>query len=362
MAWRAAHVAEVKIVPETPLITAADVAPILPGHFVWDAWPLTDPDGRTARIQGREYWMMLSSRAMDDPLKRHDEARIRLIALDGKGWEDCGNLLPEGLTPGPREWAGSAVWEDATGVATLYYTVAGRLGEGFSFEQRMFETRGRFKGGRFAGWTVPTQLFEPDPRWYVDTRTTQGGPGMIKGFRDPAWFRDPADGTAYLTFAGSDANSDDSFNGIAGIARRENARWVQLPPIVSADGLNNELERPHLIARDGRYYLFWSTQRHVFANADGPTGLYGAVADTVLGPYRPLNGSGLVAANPAAEPYQTYSWLVLDTLEVVSFIDFWGLESRDWRDDTAETRAQFAGTPAPRFRIALDGETARLVS
>jgi levansucrase len=135
---------------------------------------------------------------------------------------------------------------------------------------------------------------------------------------------------------------------------------VALDPLLVCDGLNNELERPHIVARDGHYYLFFSTQRRVFApgGPDGPNGLYGMVAEHVLGPYRPLNGSGLVAANPPQAPFQTYSWWVTGELEVAGFVEMPGLMS-DPANESAETRrAQFGGVPAPRFRIALDGDHA----
>ncbi len=138
--------------------------------------------------------------------------------------------------------------------------------------------------------------------------------------------------------------------------------WQLQPPLLQADGVNNELERPHVVVSDGLYYLFWSTQTHTFSPdvAAGPNGLYGAVASRFPGPYRPLNGSGLVCGNPVEEPAQTYSWLVLPTLEVVSFIDYWGLQGRSLARDRTLLRAQFGGVPAPRFRLALAGETARI--
>ena len=37
----------------------------------------------------------------------------------------------------------------------------------------------------------------------------------------------------------------------------------------------------------------------------------------------PLNGTGLVFANPDTAPKQAYSWLVLPDLQVTSFIDAW---------------------------------------
>ncbi len=364
--WTGAQVAAIggQAVPQIPLISALDVAPVVEGLDVWDAWPLTHADGSTATIDGAEHWIMLSAAVAPDPLKRHDSARMRHLVLKDGRWDDRGNLLPEGLTPGLREWAGSATYDQATRQIDLYYTVTGRRGEALSFEQRLFATAGVLgEGGRTHGWSDPREIVVSDGDIYCDTRTTQGEPGMIKGFRDPAWFRDPQGGQGWLTFAGSDGRSPHRHNGVVGIVRQDGAGWMLLPPILSADGVCNELERPHLIAHDGLYYLFWSTQRHVFASgASGPNGLYGAVADGVRGPYRLLNGTGLVAANPDAEPFQCYSWLVLGDLSVVSFIDYWGMAGRKLADDPALARAQFGGAPAPRFSIWLDGDRAGIAS
>jgi levansucrase len=366
--WTAAQVAAIDAapLPEIPVVTAHDVMPIVAGLDVWDAWPITDADGRIFIVDGTELWMMLSAPVAPDPAKRHDAARIRLIERRGTLWHDCGNLLPDALNPGSREWAGSAIIDPATNQVALYFTASGRRGERLSFEQRQFWTVGtltRHNGqSAIADWSVPRELFVSDGDVYVDTRTTQGGPGMIKGFRDPFFVRDPADGAEYLTFVGSDGRSSQVHNGVVGIARRDGDAWTVLPPVLSADGLCNEMERPHVIVRGGRYYLFWSTQRHVFApgGPSGPNGLYGAVAEAILGPYRMLNGTGLVAANPASEPFQTYSWLVLDTLQVTSFIDYWGMHGRTVASHPETTRAQFGGTPAPFFALELDGDRAHL--
>ncbi len=362
--WTADQVARIAAAscPEIPVLNAADVAPVIDGVDVWDAWPVQTRDGATARIDGHEFWMMLSAPALPDPANRHHVARIRLLTRRDGRWNDRGHLLPADLNPGTREWAGSSIYDPADDRLTLYFTATGRAGAEPSFEQRLFETSAWRDGHRFTGWTAPRPIVVTDGDLYVDTRTNGGVPGMITGFRDPAYFCDPADGTAYVTFAGSDGRSSHTHSGIVGLARQEGERWTLLPPVLSADGLCNELERPHVLARDGRYYLFWSTQRHVFApGASGPNGLYGAVADSVLGPYTPLNGTGLVAANPATEPTQTYSWLVLDTLEVISFVDYWGLQGRSLAQNPALVRAHFGGTVAPRFAIALHGAQSTLV-
>ena len=351
--------------PTIPVIHEADVRRLVPNRDLWDSWPVQDRNGRTVDFDGTILWMMLSSRILPDPALRHGEARIRLIAQSGDTWTDCGDLLPDRLAPGTREWAGSAILDDDRHTVTLYFTVTGRPGDPFSFEQRLFETNGTLRGDARAidGWTRPTEIVASDGHHYVDTRAHQGVPGMIKGFRDPGYFRDPADGHDYLVFTGSDGTNDHMFNGVIGLIRRDATGWALQPPIYSALGLCNELERPHVLFRDGLYYLFWSTQRHVFApdGPNGPNGLYGAVADNLYGPYRSLNGTGLIAANPASEPTQSYSWLVLDTLEVVSFVDYWGMAGHKLADHPELIRSHFGATAAPMFRIALDGDTTRIV-
>jgi len=368
--WRADHIAAIGDVSRNtiPLIDRADVVPILPGVDLWDLWPLQEADGSTAQVDGGSLWFVLCAPALPDPEARHDIVRIRLMHLSDDGvWDDLGNTLPDGLNPGSREWAGSALHHPDTGEVTLFYTVAGYAGEAkSSFAQRLFQTRGRMAGRRIMDWSAPTESFASDDAHYVLVNQAQGVPGFIKGFRDPAHFRDARDGVTYVVFTGSLKASPHAFNGCIGIARAVDdglTQWELLPPIWSADGLNNEQERPLLIARDGLYYLFWSTQRKVFApdGPSGPNGVYGAVAADVLGPWEPLNGTGLVAANPQEAPFQAYSWWVDAALDVWGFVDYPGCTAQTRLDDAAWRRAQFGGTPAPVFRIGLAGARAWVV-
>ena len=149
---------------------------------------------------------------------------------------------------------------------------------------------------------------------------------------------------------------------MVGLATRSAEGWVLEDPLIDAVGVNNELERAQLHWRDGRYYLFWSTQTHTFAPGlpAGPNGLYGMVGENLRGPWRPLNHSGVVAANPADEPAQSYSWCVTGEDEVWSFIDYWGLQGRKLADHPDLLRAQFGGTAAPVFRLEFDGDAVRL--
>jgi levansucrase len=351
-----------------PLIDAASQAGArargIVGLDLWDMWPLQLADGSTARFDGATLWMILSAPRLPDSDQRHGIARIRLVLEQPDGTLiDCGHALPDDLCPGSREWAGSALYDPASGRVTLFFTAAGHRGEPApTFAQRLFETTGRLAGAgqmlRIVDWSDPVESLAADGQRYMVVDQASGMPGFIKGFRDPAYFRDPADGSAYLLFTASIPDAASDWNGAIGVARREGGLWAALDPLLDVTGLNNELERPHVIARDGRYYLFFSTQRRVFAPGGpaGPNGLYGMVADRMTGPWRPLNGHGLVAGNPPDAPYQTYSWWVTGELEVAGFLEMPGLRT-DPADQSPEVRrAHFGGVPAPRFSIALDGD------
>ncbi len=365
--WSAAAVAGIAdaTVPATPLIDGATLEHPLPGFHLWDHWPVQEHDGTVAAIAGGALVMLLSASERDDPDERHAIARIRLMHRTASGWTDLGILLPQGPCPGSREWAGSAVVSADHRRLTLFYTVAGLFGENrISYAQRLFETEATLDvdGGDFTlgAWSTPVESVAADGAWYMRDMEGGGGIGTIKAFRDPAFFRDPADGHEYLLFTASLARSASAWNGAVGLARRTGASWSLLPPLLGADGVNNELERPHIVVRDGLYYLFWSTQRKVFADGgpSGPNGLYGMVADALFGPWRPLNGTGLVLANPRHAPFQAYSWLVLADLSVLSFVDLTGLEHPP--RDAAEARAHFGGVPAPLLHLHVDGDRAVL--
>lgn len=361
--WTAKHIATLSGagVQSSALLTDKNVVPISGDLGIWDAWPIQHADGHPYRLpQGQEVWMALGAPHFDDPDDRHGHACIQLVLREASGWLYLGRAMPSGFSPGSREWSGSAVVNADGTTVTLYFTATGRRGESaLSFEQRMFSAEATLDlasgDPRLVDWRGLKELFTPDPVYYMSTIGGPRGVGQIKAFRDPAFFRDPVDGRDYLFFAGSCAASRSRYNGLVGMACSDPAaasEWRLMPPIISADTLNNELERPHVIRHEGLYYLFWSTQRHVFnpEGLTGPTGLYGMVSERLLEGWRPVNGSGLVFCNPPEAPSQAYSWLVLPDLSVTSFVD-------DWK---AGPDRSFGGTFAPFLRLNLQGDNVRI--
>lgn len=344
--------------PELPVLGEGDVRPFLPGLDVWDCWPLQDEAGVTVVHQGRQWWFFLSAPQLPDPVERHAVARLRLASIGEGGWRDHGGVLDPATTPGSREWAGSAVLMVDGRTVSLFFTAAGRRGGDFTFEQRLFVVEGALSAEGPGQWGVPREIVAADGSRYFLGEQREGGPGKIKGFRDPAWFRDPQTGQRHILFTASSATGSHSHDGLVGFAKLTDGQWQLDDPLIDAIGVNNELERPHVLYRDGSYYLFWSTQRSVFAPdaVVGPTGLYAMTARAFTGPWVPVNGNGLVACTPAAEPMQTYSWWVTGEGEVWSFVDHWGLKGRVLADHPELLRSSFGGCPAPVFRLDFNGE------
>ena len=376
--------------------TPATVAPIVyppeervgDDFHLWDTWLLRERDGTLATPGGVRVVFALT--APDDllPGKRHDAARIRcLYSRDGRRWHDAGPVFEPAAALGSRQWAGCALYEpdgESRGAITLYYTAAGDRGETeLSYTQRIAVAT----GGRVAvtdgdldvtrSWDHETLLRPDGTRYETETQSQ----GMIYTFRDPWFFEDPATGETHLLFeantpvpaASAPCGGDEearAFNGCVGIATSDGGvtDFELGSPIFHATCVNQELERPHLVVQDGRYYLFVSSHDHTFAPGfDGFDGLYGFVADDLRGEYRPLNDTGLVVTNPANAPYQAYSWLAYpheSELLVTSFFNYYDLQGRSLDDvaglSSAEQFRRFGGTLAPTLRVGLDGDRSRL--
>ncbi|MDQ3866396.1 MAG: glycoside hydrolase family 68 protein [Actinomycetota bacterium] len=371
-AWTRDHLARLveREATTAPPLDANEVVRILPRHDIWDVWPVRKTDGAISSIAGGELWVALSAPATGHPDARHDVTRLRLLAKHDGSWADLGDLFPDGASLGSREWAGSAVHGPGDGAVTIFYTAAGRRGESRrTFVQRIAQATGRLVAEgptiRLTDWSEHRESVEADGVVYLPAEEEHGEPGFIRAFRDPFFFRDPGSGRDHLLFTGSLAGAKTDFNGAVGLAEADDERWSAWslrPPLLHADGVNNELERPHVVVHSARYYLFFSTQRRTFHPAvSGPTGLYGFVAPSLLGPYEPVNESGLVVQNPPEEPFQAYSWLVLNDLRAVSFVDFHSLGGRRPQEldfQRAEDRRLFGGTLAPVLQLRLDGARA----
>ena len=364
--------------------------------WVWDTWPLTDEDGNQYSVNG---WEIIFSLVADRNLgfdDRHTYAKIgyffRPAGLpdearpeDG-GWTYGGLVFKEGVTgeifpdqsfSHQTEWSGSArVFKD--GEIKMFFTDVAfyRNPDGSNakpYDPRIVLSTGTVKANskvcRFNGFNQVTELLQADGTYYQT-----GAQNESFNFRDPFTFEDPAHpGETYMVFEGNSAmereaavcneedlgyqpgdpfaESVDEVNasgapyqigniGLAKALNDELTEWEFLPPILSANCVTDQTERPQFVFKDGKAYLFTISHRGTFAaGLDGPEGVYGFVGDGIRSDFQPLNsGSGLALGNPtnlnypAGQPFapdvnqhpghfQAYSHYVMPGGLVQSFID-----------------------------------------
>ncbi|MDS0259127.1 glycoside hydrolase family 68 protein [Haloarcula sp. S1CR25-12] len=370
--------------------TAETVAPVfyppetdqMPHLHIWDTWLLRERDGTPATVDGYRVCFSLTAPSETLPGARHDVATIRLFySADGRNWTDGGPVFESAL--GQRQWAGSALYDD--GDVYLFYTAAGDEAAGeLTYTQRIVgATGGRIDtddGFELAGPWTHHELLSPDGERYEREDQSRA---MTYTFRDPWFFEDPETGETWLLFeanspvpegsaaCGGDATQQ-GFNGSVGIARSPTGDpldWELADPLLDAVGVNQELERPHIVYRDGLYYLFVSSHLHTFGpGLTGFDGLYGFVAEELRGDYVPLNDTGLVVTNPANAPFQAYSWMVfphdgeLLVQNFFNYFDFAG-ETLDEIAELPESEQlrRFGGTLAPTLRLGVEGSRTRML-
>ncbi|KHE71100.1 levansucrase [Halobacillus sp. BBL2006] len=380
-----------------PQISKEDLEQIAPEYHVWDTWPLRNKNGSIATVNGYKIIMSLTAPSDVMPGKRHDIAEIRYFySKNGKDWKLGGEVFEDGQALGSRQWAGSAMIDD--GRIHFFYTATGRKGETqLTYEQRLAKASADVEVAKgdiqFTNWSDHEIILEPKGEYYQTKEQSAQG-DIAYAFRDPWFFQDPKSGKEYILFEGnsngtpaertcqseyigSEEFADDHdvpevsklFNGSIGIAEAKNSELTEyeiLPPIMEANCVNQELERPHIVTKGNQYYLFTDTHKNKFASGiTGPDGLYGFTSKSLTEGYEPLNGDGLVVANPEDEPYQTYSWMVMTNGTVISFANFYdldglsineiGLQSEEFQFD------HFGGTLAPSLKLSIHNDETQIV-
>jgi levansucrase len=359
--------------------------------WVWDTWPLTDDKGNQFSYKG---WTVIFSLTADpnagyDFDDRHWHARISYwyhrSSDENAPWTYGGHLFADGVSPGEAEWSGSARLLQGSKVRMFYTATARKPG---SEAARIMTTLGHIQaddnGVTFTGFKNHDVLLQPDGKWY---QTQEQNPFF--SFRDPYTFTDPAHpGKTFMVFEGntagkrgekpctsadlgdsgedpqvvtqSGANNQMANIGLAVADNADLTKWHFLPPILSANCVNDQTERPQIVIKDVggklKYYLF--TISHAFTYAQGlrgPDGVYGFVGDGIRSDYQPLNGSGLALGNPTdlnlsitdpeqnGRQFQAYSHYVMPGGLVESFID--------------NVDGRRGGTLAPTVKMDISGTT-----
>ena len=335
-------------------------------RWFWDFAPIVNSDGSVMTIGASEYWLALAAPQESDPSQRHFKARLALLRATGDRWVFLKYLLPVGLHPGGREWAGMALIED--GRLNVYFTSAGTSGESIpGYQQSLWHATATAQisdvGLDFVDWRPGKEFLKADRGPYLPADEPEGKPGFIRAFRDPFCCIEPSTSNRYVLFTATSATSNSEYNGAIGLAKyRDQSRsWTHLGPIVVSDGVTTEMERPHVVFVNESCYLFWSTQSYTFSDeCSSPTALYGAVSRSIDTEFQLLNGSGLVAKNPKHAPHLCYSWFVTADLRVQGFIDLPRVPAGRYVGEPPANDEFFAGAAAPQFRLVLSEDSSSI--
>jgi len=382
--WSADEIAGISLdAGNTIPLVRPDRPDFLPDYHMTDHWLVKTPTGEPARIDGNYVVVGLFYPAAGIE-GRVEEGNTNtygyIYSPDGETWKLGGVLVDprDAAVLGDELFSGSAMWDPATGTLYAYTTNVFDAVASPSVDQPVqkmgvttFHLDATAAPGELRFDQVDSHvLLEPDGRYYVEPGDAKTG-GEVYGFRDPVFFQDPRTGQDYLTFTANLADQPGSNDGVVGIAALDpgeapDGDWSLLPPLLGAVGTNEQLERPHFVFMDDKYYLFFSTHERTFLGdvaGEGPDGLYGFVGANLWGPYYPLNGTGLVLGNPPDAPTQLYSFSVEktseDTAAVLSFV-FNYLDAEDGTDATGDFA--YGGTPAPVMSILVDGQRTALSS
>ncbi|WP_173917567.1 glycoside hydrolase family 68 protein [Halobacillus sp. Marseille-Q1614] len=321
---------------------------------VWDTWPLQNADGTVAEYNGYHILFGLAG----DPDNPNDTFIYMFYKdADDKSiddWKNAGRVFDEDdkykandkyLKDQSEEWSGSATFT-SDGEIRLFYTNRTE----FNTEKELY--------GKQTLTTAQVNVSEPkNGTLNVDgvedhKSIFEGGDGSVYqnvqqafGGGDINWnenhtFRDPhyieENGRKYLVFeanTGTDfgysgekslynkayyGNSEEYFqeekanllespkrefaelaNGAIGIIEINDDYTLKkvMDPLVASNTVTDEIERPNIFKKDGKWYLFTSargSKMTIDGIDDEDIYLLGYVANSLTGEFKPMNKTGIV--------------------------------------------------------------------
>lgn len=317
---------------------------------VWDSWPLQNADGTVANYKGYNIVFGLAG----DP-KRAEDTFIYLFYQKAgntslSGWKNAGRVFKDTdkllgndpiLKNQAEEWSGSATLT-SDGKVRLFYT-----------SRQPFDPNNQLYGKQTLS-TAQINLSQPDHdtlkvdgvedlkpifdggdgKTYQNVQQSVGVDMDNHTLRDPHYIEDQ--GRKYIIFEantgtetgyqGEDSLQNPAYyggnkkffteelqnllqspkkkgaelaNGALGIVELNNDYTLKkvMPPLIASNLVTDEIERANVFKMNGLWYLFTSTRgSKVTVDAIGDDDIYmlGYVSTSLTGPYKPLNGTGLV--------------------------------------------------------------------
>ena len=350
---------------------------------VWDSWPVQDV--RTGQVANWNGYQLVI--AMMGVPGQNDNHIYLLYNKYGDNelshWKNAGPIFGYNATPLSQEWSGSAVLNGDNSIQ-LFYTRVDTSDNNTNHQKiasatlYLTDNNGNISLAQVANDHI---VFEGDGYYYQtydQWKANNKGADNI-AMRDAHVIEDD-NGDRYLVFEASTGlenyqgenqiynwlnyGGDDAFN-IKSLFRilsnddiKSRATWANAAigilklnndeknpkmaelysPLISAPMVSDEIERPDVVKLGNKYYLFAATRLNRGSNDDAwmnsnytvgdNVAMVGYVADSLTGPYKPLNDSGVVltASVPANWRTATYSYYAVpvagkdDQLLVTSYM------------------------------------------
>ncbi|MFP4976052.1 glycoside hydrolase family 68 protein [Paenibacillus sp. CN-4] len=318
---------------------------------VWDTWPLQNADGTVANYKGYNIVFGLAG----DP-KRGSDTFIYLFykkAGDNtiESWKNAGRVFKDTDKLGPNdsilnnqseEWSGSATLT-SDGEVRLFYTNRHPWAPEQGFFGKQTLTTAQINISQPEAGTLKIDgvedlksIFDGDGINYQTVNQAFGAGDYSDNhtLRDPHYVED--NGRKYLIFEantgtetgyqGENSFFNKAFYGGSNVFfEAEKQKLLQSPdkkfmsiangalgiieinddftlkqvmkPLLASNLVTDEIERANVFQKDGKWYLFTSTRgAKMFIEGIDKEDIYmlGYVADSLTGPYKPLNKTGLV--------------------------------------------------------------------
>lgn len=387
-----------------PTFDPARLSILLPGYYVWDNWLVLNEQNGIANVEGFRVMVALAA-----PFDRSEGTRLFFFySRDGEHYEVGGPMTDGPLERNGQEWSGCTVLRD-DGTLQTFYTLAKsaptmptQLDQRLAtFTQEVDITNGMlslmppFHHAILA--EADGHFYQTAYQAYMCERTYPSSRFMVGNnkpdnfcFRDPHFFKDPADGRCYLLFEANtgldycpQGSLDHEYvgspqyepryvptldaykaNGCIGIAELTDDAYHTIayqPPLLTTNLVTDEIERVNIVVHDGGYYLFCVTRGRKMTLVNAATQysvfMLGFRADTLRGPYVPLNGNGVVirqehgSGGESSRPQNVYSFMVTPDLNVMCYANC----CSDERGRLVRCR-----TAGPNVQLHINGTTTRL--
>ncbi|MDF2564632.1 MAG: Levansucrase [Massilibacillus sp.] len=375
---------------------------------VWDSWPLQNPDGTVAEYNGYHFVFAMAGRPNTNEnylymfYQKVGEKSLESWKNAGRIFAgvDLSNSNDSVLKNQTQEWSGSA-YKLGNKIRLFYTSFSDKQSNGASDFNQVLSTAQIDVDTNSSNVSIrdvddQKSIFSGDGKNYqsIEQFRAEGffNSGDNRGLRDPHYVED--NGHKYLVFqantgtatgyqeyrslynkvyyggddtyfsnsknsllARADKNSVIRANAAIGIIELNDDFTLKrdMKPLLTANLVTEETERPNVVKINGKWYLFAITKGYT-ERVDGFNGddnyMIGYVSDNLTGPYKPLNSSGLVLASTESFNSRTYTYSYYgipvssgsNTLLITSYMTN--------RSISSTSRSTFA----PSFLVTVNGE------